>query len=143
MCQFSYRLLQALWGKKSFQGQCIITLALDCLLLKVEESTVTVYSHGYWCLTIFFQQIIEILVILHTECLSMSLKNHTFLSTPDLHMQRVSYLITQSEHVSAVSTANTISSHFPVSMVTVALDCYCSNSISGNSLQPWSLGGRR
>lgn len=30
-----------------------------------------------------------------------------------------------------------------VSMVTVALDCYCSNSTTGNSLQPWSLGGKR
>ena len=29
-----------------------------------------------------------------------------------------------------------------VSMVTVALDCYCSNSTTGNSLQPWSLRGR-
>lgn len=27
-------------------------------------------------------------------------------------------------------------------MVTVALDCYCSNSTTGNSLQPWSLGGK-
>lgn len=29
-----------------------------------------------------------------------------------------------------------------VTMATVALDCYCSNSTIGNSLQPWSLGGR-
>lgn len=29
-----------------------------------------------------------------------------------------------------------------VSMVTVALDCYYSNSTTGNSLQPWSLGGK-
>ncbi len=28
-------------------SQCINTLALDCLLLKVLQSTVTVYSHGY------------------------------------------------------------------------------------------------
>lgn len=32
---------------ESIQGQCINTLALDCLLLNVLESTVTVYSHGY------------------------------------------------------------------------------------------------
>lgn len=41
---------------------------------------------------------------------------------------------------SAVTTANQISP--TVSMVTVALDCYCSNSTTGNSLQPWSLGGK-
>ena len=35
--------------------------------------------------------------------------------------------------------ANRISA--AVSMVTVALDCYCSNRSTGNSLQPWSLGG--
>lgn len=41
---------------------------------------------------------------------------------------------------SVLTTAN----HIPpaVSMVTVALDCYCSNSTTGNSLQPWSLGGK-
>lgn len=37
--------------------------------------------------------------------------------------------------------ANSGSSFHPaVSMVTVALDCYSSNSTHGNSLQPWSLG---
>lgn len=35
-----------------------------------------------------------------------------------------------------------VSSPTAVAMATVALDCYCSNSTSGNSLQPWSLGGR-
>lgn len=41
---------------------------------------------------------------------------------------------------SVPTTANHISA--AVSMVTVALDCYCSNCTSGNSLQPWSLGGK-
>ncbi|KAI9526816.1 hypothetical protein NQZ68_035566 [Dissostichus eleginoides] len=41
---------------------------------------------------------------------------------------------------SVSTTANHISP--AVSMVTVALDCYCSNSTTGNSLQPWSLGGK-
>lgn len=40
----------ALSFKSHHDSQCIITLALDCLLLTLFYSTVTVYSHGYWCL---------------------------------------------------------------------------------------------
>ena len=127
-------------------GQCINTLALDCLLLKLLQSTVTVYSHGYWRLAnlCFLSAVIKctcvtVRVKLSGKMLLLSYCMKFFLSEPSTTEVCITNII-KPARTSAVTAANHISP--TVSMVTVALDCYCSNSTTGNSLQPWSLGGK-
>lgn len=127
-------------------SQCINTLALDCLLLKTPPK----YSNSLqsWLLTSGKPQLCVITFTSMTVRVKLSGKmplplycmKFSFFWSPALLKGCITNII-KPPRTSALTTANHISP--AVSMVTVALDCYCSNSTTGNSLQPWSLGGKK